>query len=244
MVGTENSFLEYLQLQEGDPSLVTKSELIAAVRQAGYRLTARKLAFYTAEGLVPHSVRVGSHSGVYPRVVVDLMKWILRARDAHVSTSALRELMPVWRFLIRVRAAGVLDIAELELVARQHVASVEGSINVPRLVIDTLGQSMDREIEILYKADALGGRLRKRSSAPDATLGFAIVKPADEVGDSQWFAATRIAIAPLRTYASESASTVILGAKPNEKLPPDPGEMIAAHVEYAKAESADARHTQ
>ena len=59
----ENGFLEYLQLQGSDPELVTKSELISAVRQRGYSVGDRQLTFYISEGLVPKSVRVGSRAG-------------------------------------------------------------------------------------------------------------------------------------------------------------------------------------
>ncbi|WP_433591340.1 MerR family transcriptional regulator [Nocardia sp. CA-145437] len=216
----ENGFLEYLQLQ-GSDQLVTKSELIAAVRKAGFSLTSRQLTFYaTTAKLIPHSVRVGSRAGAYPLIVVDLAKWILRARKIGVSIEALQELMPVWKCLIRARMAGQLDLCELEFVARQHVRSVEAAINVPRLFIDTLGQLPERAVDIVDK-----NRNLKRSTHPDTTIGFAIARrPKDEngvEGDPEWFAATRITLALQRNYSTDPA-TVILGLGPNEKLPPDP----------------------
>jgi hypothetical protein len=42
----ENGFLEYVQLQGGTADLVTKSELIHAVRSSGYSLSNRQLTFY------------------------------------------------------------------------------------------------------------------------------------------------------------------------------------------------------
>ncbi|MGV9834268.1 helix-turn-helix domain-containing protein [Nocardia niigatensis] len=224
MATTENGFLEYLQLQEGD-QLVTKSELLTAVRKAGLGVTARQLTFYATEGLLPHSVRVGARAGVYPAIVVDLMKWILRARKIGVSIEALRELLPVWKFLIRARSSGRLDLPEFEYVARQHVETAEAAINVPRLVIDTLGQLPEHAVEIVDK----DGKPR-RSTAPETTVGFAIARRQLEEdgseGEPAWFAVTRITLALPRNY-SDDPTTVILGLKPNEKLPPDPEDQAA-----------------
>ncbi|MBF6276390.1 MULTISPECIES: hypothetical protein [Nocardia] len=234
MATEENGFLEYLQLQ-GSDKLVTKSELIAAVRQSGLRLTSRQLTFYaTTAGLVPHSVRVGSRAGAYPAIVVDLMKWILRARKVGVSIEALKELLPLWKYLIQARSAGVVDLKELEYIARQHVESSEGAINVPRLVIDTLGQLPERAVEIVDK----DGR-RRRSIEPETTVGFAIARrQADEEGgdgDPNWFVVTRITLALPPNYSTDP-TTVILGLKPNEKLPPDPDDQTVETSVAAKQE--------
>ncbi|MGW4844875.1 MerR family transcriptional regulator [Nocardia brasiliensis] len=217
----ENGFLEYLQLQGGD-QLVTKSELITAVRNAGLSLTSRQLTFYaTTAGLVPHSVRVGSRAGAYPAIVVDLMTWILRFRRIGVSIEALRELLPVWKCLARARIEGQLDLYDLEIIARQHVESTEAAVNVPRLVIDTFGQLPKVDIEIVAK-----DRKSWRSTEP-GTIGFAIARrPKNEdgaEGELEWFAATRLTLEFPRNY-SKDPTTIILGAKQNEKLPPDPVE--------------------
>lgn len=52
MAHEENGFMEYLELQDGS-DLVTKSELVSAVREAGFKLSDRQLTFYTSEGLIP-----------------------------------------------------------------------------------------------------------------------------------------------------------------------------------------------
>src|ERR1700730_15161278 len=102
---------------------VRESELITEVRNAGFKLSDRQLTFYMSEGLIPLSVRAGSRVGVYPAVVVDLMHWLLFMRNLGVSIDALRELLPVWKFLKRSLKGKSVDLAELELVARQHVSS-------------------------------------------------------------------------------------------------------------------------
>jgi DNA-binding transcriptional MerR regulator len=219
----ENGFLEYLQLQDGRTDLVTKSELINAVRAAGYSLSDRQLTFYMTEGLMPRSVRVGSRAGAYPAIVVELMVWILQSRDEGVPIEALRELLPVWKLLVSARNAHRLDLGELEYVARQHVASVEASIAVPRLLTDVMMRHICdecREGTLLVYKDGTTKSLGDSS----ATIGFAIARtPAEDAGTQtpQWFAATRLTLATPTNHSTDP-TTVILGLKPNAPLPPDP----------------------
>jgi DNA-binding transcriptional MerR regulator len=224
----ENGFLEYLQLQDGVPDLVTKSELITRVRESGYSLSDRQLTFYVTEGLIPRSVRVGSRAGAYPAIVVELMEWVLHAREEGASIEALRELLPVWKFLVRARIAHELNLGELEYIARQHVSSVEGSISVPRVVSDVMMRHIcpdcRGEVTVIYKDGS-----RKPMSDATATVGFAIVRtPAEgtEVDNTpQWYASTRLSLAHPRNYSTDP-TTVILGVKPNAALPADPGESV------------------
>ncbi|WP_155828278.1 MerR family transcriptional regulator [Gordonia polyisoprenivorans] len=219
----ENGFLEYLQLQGGSTDLVTKSELISSVREQGFSLGSRQLTFYTSEGLVPKSARVGSRAGAYPKIVVNLLTWIVAARDAGVSIDALKELLPVWKFLNRAREAHRLDVAELEYVARQYVSSTEGSMGVPRVVSWVMtAQCCPRcqpEIEIIYKDGS-----RKSLSDPEATLGFAIAHTPVDDGETspraQWYASTRLSLGHQRQHSNDP-TTVILGIKPNDELPLD-----------------------
>lgn len=231
VVPEENGFLEYLQLQGGRPELVTKSELLTQVRKAGYSLSNRQLTFYMSEGLVPRSVRVGTRAGAYPAIVVHLMTWLLQARDAGTSIEALKELLPVWKFLMRAQQDCVLDIGELEYVARQHVTLYEASLDVPRVVSYVLMRSCcstcREKIRVVYK----DGSKRSLNHA-DATIGFAIARTlADDTEDTeddaaqtpQWWASTRITLSIPSNYSTDP-TTVILGVKPNEALPPDPNE--------------------
>src|SRR5690606_39206015 len=87
-----------------------------------------------SEGIIPKSVRVGSRAGAYPQVVADLLIWVLWARDGGVPIEAIKELIPVWKLLIRARSAKVLDIGELEYVVREHVSTVEGLFAIPQVV--------------------------------------------------------------------------------------------------------------
>lgn len=221
----KNGFLEYLQLQGDEPDLVTKSELLGQIRKSGYSLSDRQLTFYMTEGLIPRSVRVGTRAGAYPKIVVRLARWIVAGRDAGVSLDALKELLPVWKYLMRVQKDGVLDVAELEYLARQHVTSVEGSIGVPRVVSWVMSESCcpscQKKIEIVYKNGD-----RKALSDAEATIGFAIARTPteddDDAGDSapRWFASTRLTLGQRHDHSTDP-TTVILGVPLNATLPKD-----------------------
>lgn len=221
----ENGFLEYLQLQGGEPDLVTKSELITRIRQMGYSLSPRQLTFYTTEGLVPRSVRVGTRAGAYPAIIVRLLGWVVAARDAGVSIEALKELLPVWKFLMRAYDSRELDIGELEYVARQHVTSLEGSMVVPRLVSWVMSErccpDCQEGISLVYKNGE-----KKSISDVGATVGFAIARTPSEDDTAisnnaaRWYASTRLSLGQQRKFSTDP-TTVILGVKPNAEIPPD-----------------------
>lgn len=225
----ENGFLEYLQLQGSEPDLVTKSDLVNEVRQSGYRIGDRQLSFYVTEGILPKSIRVGSRAGAYPRIVVDLLTWVLRAREGGLTVDTIRELLPVWKLLTRARRDKRLDLAELEYVARQHVRTTEGSMAMPAVVSDVLttcsqclGCAQDSVVVVMKDGE------EKRLDDISTTLGFAIVRQLEVTTDSAdasdvrsvWMARTRITLATgvdqdLRT----DPTTVILGVRPNDPLP-------------------------
>ena len=219
-----NGFFEYLELQGGKADLLTKSELLHEVRAAGYKLSDRQLTFYVSEGLVPRSVRAGSRAGVYPAIVVQLISWLLQMRDEGVSIESLRELLPVWKFLISARSENVFDLGEFEYVARQHVSSMEAMIAVPRVVTHVMVRrccaTCRENIGLVDKA----GR-RTTLSDPSATVGFAIARllQTDDASEPQpvWFRSTRITLAAIDSPSTDP-TTVILGRKLGESLPADP----------------------
>lgn len=231
----ENGFFEYLELQGGDGRLLTKSELLSKVRQAGFSLSPRQLTFYISENLVPQSVRAGSRAGVYPAIVADLMIWILAMRKAGASIEALRELLPIWKFLVRSRTNHLLDIAELELVARQHAESTEAQYAVPAVVTHVMHRTCcpnchaRDEIKVVDKE-----RVSRRMVAPETTVGFAIARPLDSgvgaatdgddqerpPGGKEWIASARITLSGI-TSPNNDPTVVRMGRKANEPMPPD-----------------------
>jgi DNA-binding transcriptional MerR regulator len=220
----ENGFLEYLQLQGSAPELVTKSELIAVVRGLGYSVSDRQLTFYVSEGLIPKSVRVGSRAGAYPRIVVELLAWILRAKEGGLSVEAIRELLPVWKYLIRARKDGRIDLAELEYIARQHVVTLEGSYAMPAVISGVLHDVCPKcrgKIVLVLKDGT-----EKTLGDSSATVGFAIARRGDEEGDSEakWIARSRLALGGDVGDAGKDPTTMILGLRPGEALPPDQQE--------------------
>jgi DNA-binding transcriptional MerR regulator len=215
-----SEFLEYLQLEGGEPRLITKSELLAEVRERGIPISDRQLTFYVSEGLLPRSVRVGSRAGAYPSLVVSLLTWILRFRETGVPIEAIKELLPVWKFLIRARNEKRLDLAEFEYVVRQQLESFDAILAVPTLLTDvivTLCRDCRRDLVLVTK-----DRSEVPLTAPDTTIGFAAARRrTDESGSSSldWWAYRRITLAgPPDDYAADP-TTVILGVRPNEAPP-------------------------
>ena len=224
----ENGFFEYLELQGGDGHLVTKSELLSGVRRAGFKLSTRQLTFYISENLVPQSVRAGSRAGVYPLIVTDLMIWILAMRKAGASIEALRELLPVWKFLVRSRGNHVLDIAELELVTRQYAESSEAQFAVPAVVSHVMLEACcphchaRNEIILVDK-----NRVERKITDPQTTVGFAIARPLDPEDEErpegkEWIASARITLSGI-TSPNDDPTVVRMGRKPNDVMPPDDG---------------------
>jgi DNA-binding transcriptional MerR regulator len=234
-----NSFFEYLELQGGKAELITKSELLSKVRERGYKLSDRQLTFYVSEGLVPRSVRAGSRAGVYPAIVVQLMSWILQMREEGASIESVRELLPIWKFLIAARSNGSLDLGEFEYVARQHVTSLEAMTAIPRLVSYVMVRrccaSCREKIVLVDKA----GR-QTRLSDRTATVGFAIARMWQEDEDSDptpvWFRSTRMTLAAIDSPNTDP-TTVILGRKPGESLPDGPTER--SHPQAAESTSGE-----
>lgn len=124
-----NEFLEYVALQDSS-AMVTKDELLEKVNSKGADVSPRQLTTFVGAGLVPRSTRIGSQAGVYPKIVVELVIAISRARSAGVSVEALRELVPVWKCLMRARRDRRLDLSDFEKVVRENVRSIEAAYAV------------------------------------------------------------------------------------------------------------------
>ena len=218
----ENEFMEYLQLQGADLKLITKSELLARVRKRGYSVGERQLTFWVSEGLLPKSIRVGSRSGAYPAIVADLLAWVLRAKAGGLAIESIRELLPVWKLLMRARNARQLDLGELQYVARQHVTALEASYAIPAVVSDLLHVcsrcGANADMTVLMKDGTV-----KKIGDKDTTIGFAIARNMesdDETAEIRWIAKTRVTLAG-NSEADTDPTTVILGIGPNVAVPPD-----------------------
>jgi DNA-binding transcriptional MerR regulator len=233
----ENGFLEYLELQDGT-DLVNKSELLTEVRSAGFKLSDRQLTFYMSEGLIPLSVRAGSRVGVYPAVVVELMHWLLYMRNLGVSIDALRELLPVWKFLKRSLKGKSVDLAELELVARQHVSSPGALSAAPAavsFVLNCVCACCRPTVKLINRA----GEVTTMDEV--ISIGFAIAAPlkAETATETEtekhgsvdkWMGRTRISFGGALP-SNKDPMTVRLGRKVHEPWPEDePDEVTGSHA--------------
>ncbi len=126
---------------QGSTDLMTKTELMEAIRDRGLSISDRTITYYMSERVLPKAVRVGSRAGAYPKIVVDLLGWVLRARERDLAVESIRELLPVWEFLVRSRRSGEVALTELEYIARERVTSPEANYAVPWLVRQTMGCS-------------------------------------------------------------------------------------------------------
>lgn len=204
----------------------------------------RQLTFYVSEGLIPKSVRVGTRAGVYPRIVVELLSWILTARDRGVPIEAIKELIPVWKFLVRARRERRMDLMELEYIARQHVTSLEGVVAVPMLVGDVLMgycPPCRGDIKIVRKDG-----VERSIDDVETTVGFAFAQRSeDESGNetSRWVGQTHLTFAYVQNF-HEDPTTVLLGIRPNDALPPIPaGTRHSSHTaEDDRRAGADSTH--
>jgi DNA-binding transcriptional MerR regulator len=242
----QNDFLEFLMLEPGEPHLVTKSELLEKVKERGLAISDRQLTFYVTEGLLPKSVRVGSRAGAYPMQVVNLLSWILRSREMGIPVEAIKELIPLWKYLTRCRNDGILDLAEFEYIARQKLSTFDSVLAIPELVTYVLfnGLCLDCRTKLDIKLLAKDGKSHPINSA-ETTIGFAAVKRSqDDLGNekSDWFGYRRITLASPPADYAEDPTTIVLGISPTEPLPPSPNQAghELSHNHSAADEDANA----
>lgn len=211
-----NEFLEYIELSEA-PEMITKSELMDRVRSRGGSISDRLLTFYSSEGLVPKSLRIGSRSGAYPVVVEDLILWIYAARKAGTSVAAIKELLPVWKFLKRSAKSKELNLAELELVAHRCLESWEAILGLPMLVLFALPCICDLEDTTLI--DKEGIKIPLGNDPSHASIGFLVEQPNAQENGHDFVFSTRLTFPSAHPeVARRDPRTVVL------ELPARPGE--------------------
>lgn len=208
MATDSSTLVEYIELQ-GSTDMVTKSELVQGIRDRGQSISPRNIAYYTSAGLIPPAVRVGSRGGVYPAIVVEQLSWVIAARAAEVSMDAIRELLPMWRLLVRSRREGRVALAEIELVARRHDLSLEANYRVPYLfeeVFRCCGECLST-IEWLLKD---GSSVHHADDMP-LTIGFVLGKLNEESGRGEMVAWTQMTLPNIGTPDFSSPTTITLG---------------------------------
>ncbi|PZS09686.1 MAG: hypothetical protein DLM70_01340 [Chloroflexi bacterium] len=134
---TATELSDYLDLQNST-ELVTKTELRQGLRDQGLSISDRNLTYYTSVGIIPSAVRFGSRGGAYPRVVVEQLSWAIRARKRGLSIETIRELLPLWQWLVSGRTRGCIDLNEFELIARRATLSAEANYAIPTVVNEVI----------------------------------------------------------------------------------------------------------
>jgi DNA-binding transcriptional MerR regulator len=201
--------VEYIELQ-GSAEMVTKSELVQRIRDGGQSISDRNLAYYTSAGLIPPAVRVGSRGGVYPAIVVEQLSWVISARSAQVSMEGIKELLPLWRLLVRGRRDERIDLAEVELVARGHELSLEANYRVPYLfseVFRCVCSECLMDIEWILK----DGTTFHHTEDTPLTLTFVVGKVNEDTGAGEVVAWTQMALPNMGVPELGSPTTIMLG---------------------------------
>jgi DNA-binding transcriptional MerR regulator len=223
-------FLEYLKLQ-GSLDMCTKTEILEELRSSGVAVSPRQLTTYITEGLLPKSARVGRRSGVYPRIIVDLLHWIERSRRRGLSLEAIKQLVPVWRFVRAALNARNFDLNEFQDVAEREISSEEAAFALPSLLMSCLPcpehEKDAYQALVETKFVLKDGTNVTHTSADPVTIGFTISDA--NAGSTCPIASTRLAIPTPLTEEQLSRSTVAISVacatereSHNQSIPPGP----------------------
>lgn len=234
---TDADFIEYLQVQ-GSPEMVTKTELIEGVRARGETISDRTLTYYTSQGLIPRAVRVGSRSGAYPKIVQELVVWLVRCRKRDLSLEALRELVPLWRHLMKSRTEGVFDLGEIQYLARAHIGTNEANSEVPWVINEVLRSLCfvcAGEIRWILK----DGTERIQSADEEMAISFILAELDEERQVGRPLAWTQLVLPGFGEVLEEGPSTIILGIPNNVQLDLGQSADDCDHPDSAATESKE-----
>jgi len=214
---------EYIELQ-GSTEFLTKTELRQALREDGLSLSDRNITYYTSMGLIPSAIRVGGRAGAYPAVVAEQLGWVIRARARGQSIEAIRELVPMWRWLMRHRNEGHVDLAAFERLAREHDLSQEANFAVPYLVSEVMqcicGDCF-QGIEWVLK----DGSTLHHSAATPLTLTFVIGGVNEESGIAEPLAWTQLAFPEMGLPDTDDPACITLGVPIGSRILPPSSDM-------------------
>lgn len=233
-------FAEYLEIQ-GTIDMVPKTELIRQLRASGRSISDRTLTYYISEEVLPRSARVGSRQGVFPRIVVRLAMFVLDARDRRLPLEAIRELVLVWKELMRSRYTdGIIDLAQLELIARTQVKSLEANEAVPWTVLSILHPGCwvcGNQVRVLDKSGQF------IEPAGHDTINFLITTFDEQAQVATPIAYTQLRLPGIGMNLADDPRTVILGSPIGVKIcealaPTPPCDTITDKDDRIKREPA------
>lgn len=190
--------------------MVTKTELTQYVRDHGEQISDRNITYYSSMGLIPSAVRIGSRGGAYPKIVGELLRWVIRCRGKGLSIEAIKELLPLWELLVRGRRNGCIDIAEMEYVARENVTLQEANWIVPLLfndLISGLCQTCRQKILWVLKD---GSTVISTDHDP-LTLSFVLAEIDPATGQGREVAWTQLRLPGIADVDVDDPRTIVLG---------------------------------
>ncbi|MEA2901407.1 MAG: MerR family transcriptional regulator, copper efflux regulator [Actinomycetota bacterium] len=209
---------EYLDLQDST-EMVTKAEVRQALRDGGLTISDRNLVYYTSLGLVPPAVRVGNRAGTYPQIVIEQLAWVIRSRERGLSLDAIKEVLPVWRWLVWGRTRNCIDLREFELAARRLEPSIEANYAIPNLVHDVITSCLCGEclqqIEWILK----DGTSFRHTEANPLKLSFLLATVDQATGKPHLMAWTQLSFPGLGSPDPSQPTSITLGLPIGLDLP-------------------------
>ncbi|HVX21411.1 MAG TPA: hypothetical protein VHB02_08685 [Acidimicrobiales bacterium] len=215
---SDSEFMELLDLQ-GNLEMVTKSELIEEARKRGAAMSDRQLISLVSEGLLPKSARIGSRGGAYPKLVVRQLVFVSRFRKRGLSVQAIRELLPLWKYMQRALRDRELSLEEFQYVARESITVPEAWYAAPAVLQECL------PCPFCLAEDYADLTIRLKDNTvckvgDQISIGFAMVGEDPETHKPEFKARTRIAVP--QPDEGFNSSSIILGVPNGAELPSEP----------------------
>jgi DNA-binding transcriptional MerR regulator len=210
-----DDFMELLELQ-GNLNMITKTQLLESTRKHGPGITDRQLTSFVSDGLLPKSARIGSRGGAYPALVEDQLYFVRSFRKRGLSVQAVKELLPLWRYMKRAIRDHEVSLSEFEYIARETVTLPEAWYAVPSVLQENLPCPACDEKEWC----GLKFRMKDGTELPavgsTVTIGFAMAKQ-DEDGGVRRVSTLRLAVP--REDEGHNDTSVVLGIPNGMQLP-------------------------
>ena len=208
----DNDPIELLGIQSST-DLVTKADILRSVRASGRSISDRTLTYYSTQGLLPKALRIGARSGAYPKIVEELVCWVIDARERDLPMEAIKELLPLWRYLARAQRSNQFDVAEIEYIARQHIKREDANRDVPWL-IGAMTHSVNFCTECQGDVSWVlkDGNVRQLNSSEEFRLGFVLTEFDPDMNEARVVGWTQLVLPGFSLPAEDDPATIWLGA--------------------------------
>lgn len=219
---------EYADLQ-GSVEMITKTELLQYVRDHGAKLGDRNLLYYHSEGLLPSAVRIGTRQGVYMAIAAEQALWLVRSRERGLSIEAIKQLLTVWKLLVRSRREQVMDVAEIEYVARAQVSLPEANVHIPWMISDVVHRGCPNcSASLTWRLK--NGETSDQSDGSRFVLSFILGEVDEQTGLGRQVAWTQMSFPGMDHPNVDDPSTILLGVPNNIRIDADGPTPVAVLV--------------